>query len=65
MVCPFFMAVNPACNFDCELAHCETFSTEGILSFGNIFLHLLTTSFPDTSPAPARGQIAARVFFPE
>jgi hypothetical protein len=43
----------------------ETFSTEGILKFGKIFLDLLTTSFPNTSPSPARVQIATFTFFPE
>jgi hypothetical protein len=44
------------------MVHYENFSSEGILSFGKIFLDLLTTSFPNTSPSPARVQIAKMVF---
>lgn len=37
--------------------HYETFSAEGIKRFGKLFLDLLTTSSPNTSPSPARVQI--------
>jgi hypothetical protein len=47
------------------MVHYETFSTEGIVNFGKIFLDLLTTSFPNTSPSPATVQIATMVFVPE
>jgi hypothetical protein len=43
----------------------ETFFTEGIVNFGKILLDLLTTSFPNTSPSPARVQIAPIPFVPE
>jgi hypothetical protein len=62
---PFFIAVTPLCKFDCEIVHYETFSTQGILTFGKIFLDLLTTSFPNTSPSPATMQIATITFVPE
>jgi hypothetical protein len=39
-----------------------TFSTEGIVNFGKIFLDLLTTSFLNSPPSPARVQIAKMVF---
>jgi hypothetical protein len=54
MIFLFFIAVTPPCKFDCEMVHYETVSTEGILRFGKIFLDLLTTSFSNTSPTPAR-----------
>jgi hypothetical protein len=43
----------------------EKFSAEGILKFGKIFLDLLTTSSPNTSPSQARVQIATITFVPE
>jgi hypothetical protein len=44
---------------------CETFSTEGTVKFGKIFLELLTTSFPNTSPSAAKVQMAMMLFVPE
>jgi hypothetical protein len=43
----------------------ETFSPEGIVNFDKIFLDLLTTSSPNTSPSPATVQIATIPFVPE
>jgi hypothetical protein len=45
-----------------EIVGCETLSTKAIKRFGNIFLGLLTTSFSNTSPSPARVKIATMVF---
>jgi len=57
--------MTPLCKFDCEMVDYETFSTEGIVNFGKIFLDLLTISLPNTSPSPARVQIATLFFVPE
>jgi hypothetical protein len=62
----FFIAVTPLCNrFGWEIIAYETFSPEGIAIFVTIRPGLLTTSFADTSPSPARVQIATALFVPE
>jgi hypothetical protein len=47
------------------MVDCKTFSAEGIVRFGKIFLDFLTTSFPKPSPSPARVETATKVFAPE
>ncbi|MEK7826808.1 MAG: hypothetical protein AAB299_03580 [Thermodesulfobacteriota bacterium] len=37
---------------------CETFAVDCIASFGKIIPDLINTSLPNTSPSPARVQIA-------
>jgi hypothetical protein len=44
---------------------CGTFSAEEIVRFGRIFSDLLNTSFPNTSPSPAKVQIVIIFFVPE
>jgi len=50
----FFIVVTPFYKFAVEMICCETFSNELIVGLGKIFLDLLTTSLPDTSPSPTR-----------
>ncbi|MCE8429795.1 MAG: hypothetical protein J5U19_15590, partial [Candidatus Methanoperedens sp.] len=65
MIFFFFIAMTPLCKFDCEMVGCKTFSIEGVVRFDKIFLDLLTTSLPNTSPFLATVQIATIIFVPE
>jgi hypothetical protein len=61
----FFIAITPICKFDCEMFHYETFSTEGIKSFGKIFLDLVVTLLSKYLTFSGKGQIVTILFAPE